>query len=736
MAVQQRSEPTPLSMVIAVTLAGLVAALLEIIVTISFAAMVFSAELSVFRPQGIGIALVSSLLVCAVLAVLSGFRGVVSGVQDAGIVVLAIVAQHLIADFDDPTANRAFVTLIVFIALSTLVTGVFFLVLGRFRLGNLIRFIPYPVIGGFLAAVGWILLQGAFSIIGDYSLSVDGLGTLLEADHLARWLPAAIFGAVLFVATRVNSHFLLLPALLVGGIIVFYGIVLAAGETVVSVLDDGWLLGPFPAASAWQPIFLEDLGAVDWDFVRREIWHIPTIALVSAIGLLLNISGMEVQSDDEVEVNRELTYNGLANVGVGLSGGFVGFPTISLTMLAWRMKGHSRLTGLIQAAVFVVVLILGFDLIAYFPRFVLGGLLIYLGISILVEWLYDGWWKMPLQDYVILVLIVVLIATVGYLEGVAFGLAAAAALFTYNYSRIDNVKQRLSGQTYQSRIERPHTLDRALHARGERVIIYRLNGYIFFGSAHSLLARIMARVEGATPADGQQFLVLDFRQVQAVDSSAILTFIRLQQLLERREIVLIFCEMDRHVAATFQRSDFDLTERAHFRRFAALDEAVEWCEERLLREITLTGLVIPRQFAAQLAALFPDLDNPERLLAVMERVEVPAGARIAQEGDTAQALYWVESGRLRAEVQLGETAHRVRVAQAGAVLGEMGLYADRTRSASIVADEPTVFYTLSKAALDQLERDNPAVAITFHRMIACILSDRLADSTARLQHYL
>ncbi|MBN1565386.1 MAG: SLC26A/SulP transporter family protein [Anaerolineae bacterium] len=711
--------------------AGLVTAILDIIISISFAAMIFSGEFAVFLPRGIGIALFSTMIVCAILAVASQFRGVISVAQDAGIVILAGVAQRIIATADDPTANGTFVTMAVFIALSSLITGLFFLILGRFRLGNLIRFIPYPVIGGFLAAVGIILIQGAFSMTADYSIALSTLDNLIAHDALIRWLPALIFGVVMFGVTRYNSHYLVMPALLILGMIVFFVIVLLSGESIDAVQDKGWMLGPFSESTAWKPVFLEDFAAIDWDAILAEIWYIPAIALVSAIALLLNISGMEVQADDELNINRELETIGLTNFGIGLTGAFIGFPTISITLLSWRMKGKSRLTGLVFAALFLVVLIFGFSLIAYFPKFVLGGLLIFLGIAILTEWVYDSWCKMPRQDYVIMLVILGIITTEGYLQGVGFGLIAAAALFAFNYSRIGNIKQTLTGQTYQSKVNRPPMFQHELHTQGQRLMIYRLYGYIFFGSANNLLDKITEQ----TDAD-LHFLVLDFQQVPSVDSSAILTFIRLHQLLRKRQTMLVLCGMSPTVHDVFARSDFDLADRKDFHLFAELDEAVEWCENQWLYQITLAGTMLPLTMQSQLEALCGDCAEVEQIINYMERREVPAGMYLDRQGAPASDLYWVESGRLRAHIESDKTHQRLRIAQAGTVIGEIALYADTTRSASIVADEPSVVYVLTRDALHQMETNDPALAARFHKLIARIVSERLADTTASLEHYL
>ena len=96
-----------------------------------------------------------------------------------------------------------FATVLVAIGMSTLLTGIVFFALGRFRLGSLIRFIPYPVIGGFLAGSGWILSQGSITVMTGLPLTLDNLPALIGPDMVVKWLPGLGFACALMVTLRV-----------------------------------------------------------------------------------------------------------------------------------------------------------------------------------------------------------------------------------------------------------------------------------------------------------------------------------------------------------------------------------------------------------------------------------------------------------------------------------------------------------------------------------------------------
>ena len=167
-------------------------------------------------PAGIGLYLGAAVLTLGFLAWRAGPRGVVGSVQDAPAAVLAIVATVVAAkaaelahtaqisgltDYDPPDIFLTVVTAGIFV---TVLCGIVFAVIGRFRLGGLIRFVPYPVVGGFLAGTGWLLFKGGVNAAAGMQVQLRNLGQLFEFQ-LSHLLPALAFGVVLLIAVRVSS---------------------------------------------------------------------------------------------------------------------------------------------------------------------------------------------------------------------------------------------------------------------------------------------------------------------------------------------------------------------------------------------------------------------------------------------------------------------------------------------------------------------------------------------------
>jgi len=143
---------------------------------------------------------------------------------------------------------------------------------------------------------------------------------------------------------------------------------------------------------------------------------------------------------------------GSPNLIAGLGGGPVGYQTLSLSVLGHKLSSNSRLVGLISATLAGVTLLFGASVLSFFPKPVLGGLLCFLGLAFLSEWVYDAWFTLPKNDYALVLLILGVIGTFGFLQGVVVGIVAAAAIFMINYSQINVIKHTLSGANYQSNV--------------------------------------------------------------------------------------------------------------------------------------------------------------------------------------------------------------------------------------------------------------------------------------------
>jgi SulP family sulfate permease len=709
---------------------GLVLGALEVVLAISLAALIFRGRLSEHLEAGIGLGLASAVVVMVVVALRSSLPGAVGSVQDSTAAVIALVAAEIALDVRAP-GDAAFVTVAVAIAVTTVATGLVLLALGLLRLGNLIRFMPYPVVGGFLAGTGLLLTKGAIGVLSGVSVSVSTLDELLVADVAEKWLPGAAFAVALLVLVRRWRHALLVPMAILSALALFYVVALATGNGPSELESGGWLLGPFPGTGLWEPWAIEGLGDADWSAIAAQTPNMATVALVGAVALLLNTTGIELAVDRDLDLNRELRASGGANVAAGIGGGMVGFVSLGLTALAQRAAA-GRLVGVVGGLVCAIALVLGGSFVALLPRTVVGGLLLFLGLSFLVEWILDAWSRLPRSDYAVVVLILVVIGAFGFLPGVAVGLVLAVALFVVDYSRTEVVKHALSGGSYRSNVERDPRQLELLRAVGDETFILELQGFLFFGTANSLLERIRERSLAVEKAP-LSFLVFDFRRVTGLDSSAVIAFVKAHRLAQGQGFTLIVTGLAERLRTELARGGFSEAALPGLRVFADVDRAIQWCEDRLLEREAAAGDA-PRRLEDLLRDGLGLTVRAARLLPYLEPLELAAGEELFAQGEPSRDVYLLESGRLTAVLTLGSGEQvRLRTMAPGTVVGEVTLYLGTVRSAGVITEQPSRLYRLAADTLAAIERDEPELAAALHRALARLLAQRLTDAQRTME---
>jgi SulP family sulfate permease len=705
------SEGGRTSTVLATISAGVVIGIVEVVLAISFAALVFGGYLEQALPRGIGIYLVAATLTLGILAWRAGVRGVVGSVQDAAAAVLAIVAASAALDTFGGV-DQAFLTVVAATVVVTLLTAATFLLLGALKLGNLARFIPYPVVGGFLAGTGWLLFKGGLRVAGSMEPQWGTIGQFVDPFELVRWVPALVFGVVLLVATRIVRRPLVIPAILGLGLILFGVGVVVTGSSIEEAEDGLWLLGPFLSTKLWEPWTLRALTGADWPAVAAQIPGILTTVFVAVMACLFNVGGVELLLHTDLDSNRELRDAGWVNVANGLVGGIPGYHALSLTALGEQMAADGRGAGFVAALVPLTAVIFGAGVVGLIPRMIVGGVLVFVGLSFLVAWLVDMRRSLPVGEYLIVVLIVVTIATKGLLTGLVVGLLLAVVLFAVNYGRIDLVHEIAFGTTYRSNVDRPPSERAALHDAVDRVQILRLNGFVFFGTASGLLERIRKRVE----AGPIRFLLLDLRRVTGVDSSGVLAFHKVVQLAEASGFELVCAGAADRVKGQLRRGGVVPTDGILVFE-PDLDHALQRCEDELLEE---SDRAAGDERATEL---------PPHLEAYLERRSLPEGSVLIHQGDPPDDLFVVESGRLRVELETPEGARmRLSTVRPGVVVGEMALYTGVPRSADVIAEVESVVLGLSRASIERLEVEEPETAAALHRWLASTMALRLTDS--------
>lgn len=586
--------------------AGGITGMIGVIRAISYAALIFSGPLASSLNVGVGIAVCSSVLISVVVALTSSLPGMIATPLAAPTVVLAALATGIAQQLGPNTELNALVlTVVAAIALGSMLTGLTLWLLGQLRWGKAMEFLPYPVVGGFMAGTGLLLVRGAFKVMTGEDLSLVQLGWLCQVEQCPRWLAGLAIAAVLLWATKQFHHVLVMPLVLALATLGFYGTVWISQTPMAVVRDQGWLLGPFSQGRLWHPLTLENLPQVQWEAIYHAAPTVGLLIFVSLVSLVLTNGSIELAVEKDLDLNRELKAIGLANLVAGLGSTMAGNQALPSTLLVHRLGAANRMTGIIKALPCVLVLVLGPAFLNYFPKPILGSLLLFLGLDLLWQWLYGAWFKLPVADYLMIWVTLLVINTAGFVPGIGLGLGLASVQFLVVCSRLQTMVTAESNlPPAESLLENDLTVWLA-SSEGRALDTVSLQGFLFFGTAkgvcQQLCDRILARPLEAPPL---RYLILDFRRVLAVDASAAMGLSRLAKLAQAHDCTLVFCQLPESCQQLLVKTK--ALDPATDKVFADYSDAVSWCQQ----QIQASALSVPPDNPAELPPTVMEMEMP------------------------------------------------------------------------------------------------------------------------------
>ncbi|MGX6999308.1 SulP family inorganic anion transporter [Caballeronia sp. KNU42] len=713
---------------------GAVSTLVMLCYAMSLGTMIFSADLARYAELGVPTALVSCVVTALVIALMSSMRLNIAGPDSNATAFLAGVAAGVASSVraDGGSTQTVLLTVLMAIALCSVVTGTILYAIGSSRRSRSLQFLPFPVVGGFLAGTGYLLLSGAFRVLTGEPLHWRTLVFLTHLHWLA-WMPAVLVGVLITVLMRSWKHAAALPLVLIFGVALFYFLLHVDGLSIDDARKMGLLLphaqlrlSQIPELHLPGPLLH---GNVDWTAIAAHLPETLVVTSASAITILMNSTAIGAATGEDIDLNREMRAAGIANVASGMLGGMVGYQSFNRSMLNSRAGATSRMAGVFASLACLFLLVVSPDFVALFPVPVLVGLQLFMGLRLLIQWLVGAYRKLNWYEYLLVPIILGIIAFYGVVTGVVAGVVAACVMFALLYGRVSCVRMEFDASTRTSTVERSIEDTQRLRELGTQVCGTCLQGFLFFGTANSILQRVRERLATRAPVP-VRFVVLDFAATSGMDASVSVSFVKLRQLCAAIDADLVLTGLPPRSRELLVKAG-TLNLRIH--EFTTLDAALEWIEDTLLAP----GVHAPSQeednFRAMLAAHFTPR-SLERLSACMEVRDLNARQALFLRGEPGDALYIVERGRVAVSLLLADgRAVRLRSFGPGTVVGEMAVYTQNRRSADVLAEVATRVRRLSLETLLALEQDDPVTAQQFHRFLVKTIASRLAVADEALR---
>jgi SulP family sulfate permease len=700
-------------------LGGSAASVLNITFGLSYSLLIFSGPLAPYLSYGVAITFVTSAVIAAVLALGSSIPFAVGGPESSTAAMTGILASSLIERLATDAQASPVVPVLITFGITSIATGIVLCCFGVTRLGRAIRYVPYPVVGGFLGATGCLILLGAVRVITGIRLQFATLDHFTNLLTLSELGAACVMALILYLTWHRSRSPFGLPLILIGGVIAAHALFWLAGLSPVEAQAAGWAFQPPPSVSLMLPWRAAEISAYPWDTLPELSGNLIAVIFVTASSTLFNTAGIEVALHREANLERELNVTGLANMLSGAFGGYTGCISISRSVLNFNGGGSGRLSGLTVAAISLLMLAVAPMLLGYMPKFVLGGLLIYLAADQLHRWIIESRRRLSLPEYLSLLAIIAVIVQWGFIAGIGFGIVIGCATFALSAARIDSIKYHFNGTEFRSTLDRSRDDQAVLSAHGGKIQGLNLQSYLFFGSANRLYQHVKALL---TRHPECRFLVFDFKLVTGIDSSAAYSFAQIKRAAQDRGVKLVLVELASSAEKTLRSSGF-ITDDVGI--VPELDHALEWCENEVIEQHQ--GL---EQEEASLRDWFIQIlgneDDANALMHRCERIEVGSGDTIVRAGEAADSMHFILDGRVGIMVATGEnTTTRVRSLGRYTTIGEMGLVSRTLRSATIQAEVASVLYVLNAEQFETIKADDPALSQKLLTYFVSVMAERL-----------
>jgi sulfate permease, SulP family len=654
--------------------------------------------------------------------------------------IASLMKHPAILEQSDPlSAVLTLTAVIVFLG------GMVQVLMGILRCGTLIKFIPYPVIAGFMNGIAVIIFLGQVApILGikGFFNAEGGFSPILLNDMVGS-LPVLGIGVATILAIIIaNKVTRKIPASLVG-LILGTSLYFLLGKTLVPEFarfeSNPFIIGAIPTGF---PIPLDFL-SISFGNILNLLLQYPsvfiapalTLGILGAIDSLLTSLVADVSTKTKHHSNRELFGQGIGNAASAIFGGMPGAGATVRTVVNIQNGGRTRLAGILHGLVLLFILVALGSAAGWIPMSVLAAILIVTAISMLDTYsLSLIRKKTAFKDLLVVGVVTVITVVLDLMIAVGIGLMISAFIFLKELISANVYKKKYRCESIHSKRSRTEQETAVLKEHGNKILVYELSGNLFFGTADKLSDDVQKEL------DGTQIIIFDLKQVDTIDITG-------------AELIKRICDDVKSNGETFMLSslfsgagsreklmlylkDLGVMESVGKENiFPDVDRALEAAENRMIEKYDPEAAGPRCQWDFIDFALLGDLDPEQtaRVEEIMQKRNYRAGETIFEEGEPGDALFFIACGYVSILGSSGPKKDMRFISLGpGLYFGEMALLERSVRSARAVADEDCELYVLQLDDLEKLMEEDPVIGTRILQTMAKGLSQRLRLVSAEL----
>lgn len=713
---------------------ALAAMLVALPSAIAFGVTVFAPFGDAYAAQGAIAGILGTTALGLVAPLFGGTNRLITAPCAPAAAVLAALAIELSGD------GIPAQTAVLLLALVSLGCGALQIGLGAAGVGRLIKYMPYPVVSGYLSGVGLVIIVSQVpKLFG--APSQLSIAQVLSAPSTWSWQSISVGAATIVVMVAARRHITAVPAAILGlaaGVAAYFVLALS-GVVPFEVTRNSMVVGPlmvgegglFDAVTSYWSGFR----ALELDHLRRVVTPALTLAVLLSIDTLKTCVVLDALTHSRHDSNRELLGQGIANLASTAIGGLPGAGQMGATLVNMSSGGRTRLSSVLEGLFSLIAFLALASVIAWVPIAALAGILIVIGIS-MIDWrsLELARSRQTVLDFIVVVTVVIVAKTVSLIAASGIGVGLAILLYVREQIRSTVVARKALGSQMFSKQARLEPERQVLLAHGGKTAIFELQGSLFFGTADQLYQALEPELRRAT------YVIVDLRRVQSVDVTAAHMLEQAQGLLAERDGCLIFSALPRRLPSgrDMQRyfGEMGLVRPEQSARvFDELDDALDWVEGRVLAaEGSTREQEIPLELQEIDMLVGRKQQTIEDLRAAIETRSLEAGEKVFESGDTGDELYLIRRGTIRIELSMGhESTHHLATFGRGDFFGEMAFLDHAPRSADAIASSDTDLFVISRERFDRFAADHKRVGMTLFQGLARSLAVRMRNADAELR---
>ncbi len=636
----------------------------------------------------------AGLIGAVVLLFVSGMAGATIGMISAPNGPVTILLSGLIVKL---SPNYSSSEILIVLSAVLFFTGIFQIIFGLLKGGELIKLIPYPVVASMISAIGILMIKSQIKqILPDSSI-----------NGWSGYIPMIVALVTLSSVFIFKKFVPKLPSVLMGlfvGIVIFPLLKLGSGST---LLNPKWVIGTLPKLEFTKILHRFDgvnLLSLPWELIIASALALTVLVMIDC---LLTALVADTQTTLRHNAKGELVAQGIAQMIIGFIGGVGGGGTKGST-LANTMAGGRRWSPVFAALIILSMTLFGRGIGALLPLSALSGVIIYIGLKMInlniLYWLKDKRTRIDALNALL-----VITATIFLDVTKAVGLGMVFAIITFLRREITRslIRRQTNVYEYPSPRKRSDKHREILAENGNKGILLELQGDLFFATTDQLFRRVMKRL------DGRLIIILHFRRVLSIDMSGMVLLMQLVQIAGKKGTEIVFCHMHKRMGFGRKlKKAFALIEnkqKIDVKIFHSTARALEYAEDQILRNVY-------KDKDYRVADSLPFNENNmcrelkgeevDILESISEKRIYKDKESVVHQGENSSSLYLITSGFVEQRLYYGEVSYKILAKYSpGTYFGKLTFLNPGPIAATFTALGDTTVYKIKRADMEKIAGD-------------------------------